>query len=254
VEATEVAQVETGCSEAADSEVPEGISDSHTAAEIVEIGSSTSYDTRSNSTSSFSSTSSDPNDIPLSRVYSTLNKALSPSPSTKTSKKPDYDTFVPMYPAVEASIHDMQQRRIDACKNLPVDHPLQPPMIEPIQFIPAEAEGADDQTGTDIANIDVSSSKPNSPTQTSQTAEPSIIPDLESHYSSELPGYVSNQEKASNIASDEVKTESAQQHEPNQEMTSTTNIDSVPIPDSVPEHVLELIVPEQPAPELSVLE
>ncbi len=39
-------------------------------------------------------------------------------------------------------------------------------------------------------------------------------------------------------------TEIPQQHEPNQQMTSTTNIDLVP----------ELTVPEQPVPELSVSE
>ena len=93
--------METRCSEAADSEAPEGISDSHTVAEIVEIGSSTSSDTRSNSLSSSSSTSSDPDDIPLSKVYSTLNKYLSPSPSTKTSKKPDYDTFCQCIPLLK---------------------------------------------------------------------------------------------------------------------------------------------------------
>jgi len=49
----------------------------------------------------------------------------------------------------------MQQRIINAWKNVPVDHPIQPPMIEPIQSIPADAKGADDHTGTDIANIDV---------------------------------------------------------------------------------------------------
>jgi len=127
-------------------------------------------------------------------------------------------------------------------------------MIEPIQSISANAEGADDHTGTYIANIDVSSSKPNFPTQTTQTStktsEPSIIQNLVNHYSGELPEYETNQEKACNIASDEVMTKSPQQHEPNVEMTSTTNIDSVPIPDSVP----ELTVPEQPVPELSVSE
>jgi len=86
-------------------------------------------------------------DILLNKVYGNLNKSLSSSPSTKTQKKPDYDTFVPMYPFVEERLHDMQQRRIDACKNLPVNHPLQPPMIEPIQFVPADAEGAVDYTG-----------------------------------------------------------------------------------------------------------
>jgi len=40
-------------------------------------------------------------------------------------------------------------------------------MVDPIQFVPADAEGVDDHTGTDIANIDVSSSQPISQTQTS---------------------------------------------------------------------------------------
>jgi len=56
--------------------------------------------------------------------------------------------------------------------------------------------------------------------------------------------YKTNQEKVSDIASDEVITKSPQQHEPNLEMTSTTNIDYVP----------ELTVPKQPVPEPSVSE
>ena len=55
-----------------------------------------------------------------------------------------------MYPFVEERLIGLQQRRIDACIHLPADHPLQPPMIDPIQFVPADAEGADDHTGTDI--------------------------------------------------------------------------------------------------------
>jgi len=155
----EDAQEEAVCSEVVASDALEGNSNSHTTAEIVIIESSTSSETRSSpaSLSSSLSTSSDTDDIPLSRVYTNLNKALSPSPSS-THKKPISDTFVPMHPSVEARLQDMQQRRINACKNLPADHPLQPPMIEPIQSIPADAEGADDHTGTYIANIDVSSS------------------------------------------------------------------------------------------------
>jgi len=107
VEATEVAQEEADCSETAASEAPQGNTDSHIVAEIVNIESSTSSDIRSNSTSSSSSTSSDMDDIPLNRVYTTLNKVSSPSPSTKTHKKPHYDTFVPMYPSVEERLHDM---------------------------------------------------------------------------------------------------------------------------------------------------
>jgi len=249
VKATEVVQEEVGCSEAlVASEALEGISNSQLA-EIVTIESSSSSESRSSpaSLSSSSSTSSDTDDIPLNRVYSNLNKALSPSPSTKTSKKPISDTFVPMYPSVEERLIDLQQRRIDVCKNLPADHPLQPPVIEPIQFVPADAEGADDHTGTYIANIDVSSSQPNSLIQTAETHETSIISDLISHYSGELPGYVSNLEKASDITFDEVITKRTQQHEPNQEMTSSTNLDSVLISEPIP----ELVVYEQLVPELS---
>jgi len=133
--------------------------------------------------------------IPLNKVYGNLNKSLSLSPSTKTQKKPNYDTFVPMYPSIEVRLVYVQQRRIDAFKNLPANHPLQPPLIEPIQFVPTDAEGAVDYPGSDSINIDVSSSHPNSPTQTTQTthtSEPSIIQDLMNHYLGELLGYESN--------------------------------------------------------------
>jgi len=155
---TEDAQEEAVCSEVVASEAPEGNTDSHIAAdEIILVESSTSSETRTSSASlsSSSSTSSDPDDIPSSKVYTTLNKALSPSPPTKTSKKPDYNTFVPMYPSVEDRLIGLQQRRIYACIHLPADHPLQPPMIESIQSFPVDVEGADDHTWTDIANIDV---------------------------------------------------------------------------------------------------
>jgi len=255
VTSEEAQEGNTAASEAPDSsKAPEGISETlHTDVEIVELGSSSSSDIRSNSPlSSSSTTSSDPDDIPLSKVYSTLNKALPPSPSTKTTKKPDHDTFVPMYPSVQGRIVDMQQMRIDACKNLPADHPLQPPVIEPIQYIPAAAEGESDCVGTDLANTIVSSSTPNSPTtQTTEIPELSIIPDLESHYSGELPEYVSNSQIASDIASDEVMTEYPTQHEPNPEMATKTNNDFVLIPElSVP----ELTVPEQTASEQSTSE
>jgi len=159
-----------------------------------------------------------------------------------------------MYPSVEERLHDMQQRMINACKNLPVNHPLQPSMIEPIQSVPVDGDGVVDYTRTDSANIDVSSSHPNSLTQTIQTSEPSIIPDLMNHYSGELPDYVSNQEKAFDIASDEVMTESPHQQTPNQEMASST--DSILIPESdVPDQsVSEQDVFEPDVPELSVPE
>jgi len=86
--------------------------------------------------------------------------------------------------------------------------PLQPPVIEPIQFIPAASEGESDCLGTDLANTIVSSCTPNSPTtQTTEIPDPSIISNLEIHYSGELPEYVSNSQIASDIASDEAMTE-----------------------------------------------
>ena len=136
-----------------------------------------------------------------------------------------------MYPSVEERIHDMQQRRINACVRLPADHPLQPLMIEPIQFVAADAEGVDDHTGSESANIDVSLS----PSQTTtKTNEPSIIQGLINHYSGELPGYETNLERASDLAFDEVMTESPQQQASNSEMASLTSTDFV----IHPEHVL----------------
>jgi len=150
MKATKRVQEEAGCSKVDASEANKGNTDSLHTTKIVNIESCTSSDFRSTPTSlsTSSSTSSDMDDIPLNKVYENLNKRLSPSSSTKTQKKPDSDTFVPMYPSVEERIHDMQQRRINACVRLPSDHPLQPPMIEPIQFVSADAEGVDDHTGS----------------------------------------------------------------------------------------------------------
>jgi len=110
----------------------------------------------------------------------------------------------------------MQQRRINACVRLPTDHPLQPVMIEPIQFVPADAEGVNDHTESESANIDVSLS----PTE---THEPSVIQGLINHYSGELPSSKTNLERAS----DEVMTEIPQQQTPNPEMASLTHTNFV---------------------------
>ena len=118
--------------------------------DIVELGSSSNTQTNSPSSSSSSSilSSSNEDDVPLSKMYSSINKTPS---KTKTSQKLD-DTFEPMHPSVQERMIDIQQRRIDAYKYLPADHPLQPPVIEAIQVIPAAAEGGDDHVGTDLAS------------------------------------------------------------------------------------------------------
>jgi len=131
-------------------------------ANIIDIESSTTLNSQSISASLSISTSTslDMDDIPLNKVYENLQKRLSPSSSTKPQKKHDNDTFVPMYPSVEDRIHDMQQRRINACARLPADHPLQPPMIEPLQSIPADAKVVGDQTGPKSSNHEVLVSLP----------------------------------------------------------------------------------------------
>jgi hypothetical protein len=79
-------------------------------------------------------------DVPLNKVYENLHKALSPSPSTKVHKKPAREEYVPVYPQIIKSIGEMSEIRNKVCERLPVNHPYQPPMIEPIRFVPADAE------------------------------------------------------------------------------------------------------------------
>jgi len=66
-------------------------------------------------------------------------------------------------------------------------------MIEPLQFVPADAEGVDDHTGLESANNEVSLSPSKT---TTQSYEPFVLDNLVNHYSSELPGYETNLEKS----------------------------------------------------------
>jgi len=141
----------------------------------------------------------------LNRVYANLHKSLSPSSSTKNQKKPDDDTFVPMYPSVLNRIADLSQMRIDVCNKLPANRPMQPPMIKPLKTIPADAEVRYEQAEPWSGIPETSSSQPQPSTQTS---EPSVLDELANHYKGELPGFEPNLERASEIASDEVTLES----------------------------------------------
>jgi len=116
-----------------------------------------------------------------------------------------------------------------------------------MQFIPAAAEGGDDPVGTNLVSESNLSSKPNSPlNQNIDTTETSILSNLESHYSSELPEYVSNQHTASNIASAEVMTESTQHQPPNSPTNNFVPTSIIIVP--------ELNVPEQTPSEQSAPE
>jgi len=54
----------------------------------------------------------------------------------KPSQKPK--PFVPKYPAILQSIGEMSQIRVDVCNRLAADDPFQPPVIEPLNMIPAD--------------------------------------------------------------------------------------------------------------------
>ena len=74
-----------------------------------------------------SSSDSDNDNIPLSQKIKIL-----PKPSSKP--KP----FQPMYPAVLQWLGEISRSQIDIFNRLPADHPLQPPVIEPLNMIPAK--------------------------------------------------------------------------------------------------------------------
>jgi len=226
----EVQREDVACSEADTSKETRGNTDSHKISNVIEIKSSSTLASHSTSVS----TSSDIENIPLSRVYANLHKNLSPSPSTKHQKNPDDDTYVPMYPSILESIGEMSQMRLDVCARLPADHPFQPPVIEPLQSIPADAEVVGEPAVSDSTNNESSSSNPK---PTTQTSDPSVLDELANHYSGELPGFEPNLERASEAASDEVTLESPQQHAPNLQMASHTCTDLIIHPIYKPYHL-----------------
>jgi len=63
--------------------------------------------------------------------------------------------------------------RIDVCQRLPADHPLQPPFIQPLQTIPADAkfESEHVEPDSDIP-VTTTSSQPKPTTQTSDPSNP----------------------------------------------------------------------------------
>jgi len=70
--------------------------------------------------------------VPLSRIFSKLQKDLPPSPSTKTTKKPDDDVVEPVQQTIQERVGELVQHRIDVCKNLSVDHWLRRAFLKPL--------------------------------------------------------------------------------------------------------------------------
>jgi len=124
-------------------------------------------------------------------------------------------------------------------------------MVEPLNIAPADAEGSVElagsasattitssqsdqpilvkplnfaQTQTQTETCEPSNSKPKSPTKLSK---PNVLDQLVSHYSSELPEVESKLQKTSEVASDEVASESPQQKQVELQ-TTTTKIQIIP--------------------------
>jgi len=139
---------EAATSKAAASEVAKGNPDFSHSANVIEIESGTSTST---SSSTNTSDSSDLDDVTLNILYKNL------SPSTKQKKKPSDKPFKPSYPYVLDKIGEMSQMRVDLCAKLPADHPLQTPVVEPLNVAPADAESTDEPAGSVSANTSTSS-------------------------------------------------------------------------------------------------
>jgi len=189
-------------SEAATSEAAtsRGNPDVSNSAEYIEVESGSE-------TSISSLDSSDLDDDTLSLIHKDL------SPSTKPTQKSNTKPFEPVYLVVLKSIGEISQMRVDLCNKLPTDHPLQPPIIEPLNVAPT-----DTYTSTSTHSNQPSNSQPKSPTK---TTEPNVLDQLVSHYFGELPEVASELHKASEVAFDEVTSESPQHQSPEPQIAST---------------------------------
>ena len=123
---------------------------------------------------------------------------------------------------------------IEVCSKLPVNHPLQPPFIQPLQTIPVDAEVESEQAVLEPNILERSSSLPQ---PTTQTSDPSVLEELINHYEGELPGYRPNSEIAFEIAFDEFVLEDPQQQEPNSQMASNTCFEIIIHPEFQPYHL-----------------
>jgi hypothetical protein len=240
VSATEDVQEDTAAgSEAAAPGADEtGIPNSPHSHNVVEIGLESTQSSPSKSTSSSSFTDID--DVPLGQRYPKLTK--SQPTSTKTNKKPKTNNSQePVRTPIDDRIIGLAQRKAYLYNRFPVNYnPLRPPMIQPLNMVPSDE------------NVEPSSSS--QPPSTNQTEDTTVIDNLVSHYTGELPEVRPSLQRASEVASEEVASESPQQQPPNPQITTTISPAHEHV--SASEHVSisesavpEPTVPEQLAPE-----
>jgi hypothetical protein len=144
-----------------------------------------------------------------------------------------------MVPSIDERIGEMFEMRNKVCERLPLNHPFQPQIIQPLNMVVP-----------DEVNVEPSSSQPPS---TNQTQDTTVIYNLVSHYSGELPEVRQSSGKASEEVSMEIASESPQQQAPNPHIASTISSDHVTSPEQVSttvhkQNTPEYIVPEQYIP------
>jgi len=148
-----------------------------------------------------------------------LDISLTPTPYNQTHKKPVNDVFVPMYPSILERIGNLSEMRIDACQNLSVNHPLQPPYIQSLQTIHVEKQFEELPAGPTFDNPETTSSQPQPSTHTCDSC---VLDELSNHYKGELPGFKPNSEEAFEIAPDRVVSKSPQHQQPNSQIATNT--------------------------------
>jgi hypothetical protein len=62
-----------------------------------------------------------------------------------------------MIPIVDQRIGNMSEMRNKVCERLPSNHPFQPPMIQPLNVVPVDAEFIDEHIGSEPSNPNVES-------------------------------------------------------------------------------------------------
>lgn len=142
--------------------------------------------------------------MPLGKLYPSIQKGF--SSSTKTHKKPaDNITHEPVRSDIDERIIGMSQRKADFYNRFPANNPLKPPMIQPLNVVPANAEFTDEHIGSESSYPNASSSS--QPPSTNQNQGTSVLDNLVSHYSGELPEVRPISEKASEVVSMEIASE-----------------------------------------------
>lgn len=168
----------------------------------------------------------------MNRIYTNLDKDLAPSPSPKTTKKPD-DVDESEKPSIDERICSLVQKRIDICQNLPADHWFQLAFVKPLQTMLPDEKFEGESVKTTSNNTKSSHSKPTT------LESPHTIRKLEDHLGGELP---ETPKKASETSPDIAVSEDQHHHQPNLQMASETCTELIIRPDFKPDSPLQSIL------------